>query len=271
MTSRCVAFVSACFLGACSTIPRTVEQGEIEINKVTGAIECELAAVAANHHFAKLDIPSWGSKSALDLTVVNSLGADGKVVLTIPSTSAATKLTPSLALSGKYSSIAHLDFATSIKEAVKHYGRVCVPGRDPSDTGLGLASWFEATLLALESGSSYHAGMSYTTEFQLTAAPSSRFGYKVLLVDTDVGVGTTHLKTHRLTVAISPPPPPYRTPRAIPVYVVDKKKPPLDKDLRPLQIPISPPVPRTIRRAPPLDEYNLNRMLQQKAPLQLEP
>jgi hypothetical protein len=266
-------------LAACSTVPFSVEEGQIQISKFTDAIECELAAVAMDPKFAAFDVPNWGVKSQLDFTVVNSIGADGAVVWTIPHSAALIRLTPSFTVAHRNTNIGHLEFATSISGAAAQYGKVCI-GPDPSGTGFGLASWFEATLLALKEGNSFHSGLSYTIEFQIVVAPAARFGYRVLLVDLNVGGGLSRTDTHRLTVALAPPPPPQKPPKPSPVYLVEApggaKLQPTERLAQPSERPrprartprVSPP---GVRFAPPTrDDPTLNRMLLQRAPVRIE-
>lgn len=273
MWARRALLLAGCsvVITGCSIIPRTSEEGQIEINKFTDAIQCELAAVARNDQYDALNIPAWGTKSSLDLTVVNTIAADGKVVWTIPYSPAALKLTPSLSGSYKHTSIAHFDFGISIAEALNNPKVArCEPGHDPSETGLGLAAWFEATLMSLRGGNVSHGGMSYTVEFQISSAPGSRFGYKITLIDADVGAGWTYTGTHRLTVAIAPPPGAYKPPKAIPVYIVpDPGAAPIIKFNK-----VRPGFKRHLFRgrptAPATDDSTLNRLLLQKAPVRIE-
>ena len=84
-----------------------------------------------------------------------------------------------------------------------------------SEAGFGLASWFKSTLVSVEKGR--HAGMSYTTEFQVVATPATRLGYSFVRLDIDVGASGSWDSTHRLTAAIAPP---AGDPVPIPVYQV---------------------------------------------------
>src|SRR5438874_1441914 len=150
-------FLAATFASGCATLPQTNYERKIEVRDIVATVECELAAVARDAGLTSFEVAAWGVKSSLDLTLVSTVGADGKVVWSIPFNVATLKLTPSLGWEHKNTSIAHLDFVTQIPEAMKHHRHTCVPGLDPSETGLGLASWFKTTLLAV--GAKDHAGL----------------------------------------------------------------------------------------------------------------
>src|SRR5713226_1639308 len=103
-----------CTFSACATFPHDTEQGIVEIRDVTAAVECELAAVAVDPAFSNRKLEKWKALVDLDLTLVQSAGADGKVTVTAPYGLAQVSVTPSLGVSGKDTSIAHVEFAPAI-------------------------------------------------------------------------------------------------------------------------------------------------------------
>jgi hypothetical protein len=247
--------IAAAAVSGCTSYPQSAEDGRVQVADITASIECELAAVARKHK-----LTNWGSKSSLDLTLVETVGVDGKVAWTIPV--GIWKATPSAGLSGKKTTIAHLDFATSIEDAmVKQPG--CVLNSDPSETNMGLAGWLEATLLALpDKGASGHGGMSYTREFQVTASLGSRFGYKLHAIDADFGPALGRVDTNRLTVAVAP-----ISSRPTRVVIVGDER---QKGM-PNFLPDGSPQPRPRSPRPRFqDDPTLNRLLLQRAPVRIE-
>lgn len=266
--------LSAILVSGCASFPRTVDEGIIEIRHVRRAIECELAIAALDPELKEYNVPAWGVKSGLDLTLVTKIDADGKVAWVLPGGPAVMTLTPSLGLSRRERRNAHLDFVTVISDAVKREPE-CAAGSYPSGSGLGLAAWFASTLRAVDEGKI--AGLTYTTEFEVTIAPGARFGYVLAPIDAGIGLAGSWAGTHALTVAIVPPPSPPTKPKPIPVYIVDKKKPQEDdmkkqqEGFRPESVPPAPraAVPRP-RARPDLYNPNLDRLLQMQRPIRIE-
>jgi hypothetical protein len=266
----------------CATLPDINEHRKIEVGDIIEMIECELAAAARDPELKSYAVPNWGVKSSLDLTLVSSLGADGKVAWSIPFNIATVKLTPNLSWEQKDTSTAHIDFVTQIPEAIRHNPHTCAPAADPSGTGLGLAAWFKTTLLAV--GIRNHAGLSYTVEFQVTLTGAGRFGYSIVRLDADVGTTGTTINTHRLTVAIAPPPPPASPAKPLEVVIVGDRtvgKPipessvPTERSEAPSAAPkrerrVRRPVPNA-SRAPLKDDTVLDNLLLRQAPVRIQP
>jgi hypothetical protein len=251
---RVAVLLCATGLTGCASVPRTADQGAVEIAKFRDAIDCELAAVATKPELIGYGFSSWGVKSDLTLTVVGKIGVDGKAIWVIPHMPAPTSVvTPTLGLGLTDKSIAAINFTSDVGAAVRAFGSQCL-GPDPSQTGLGLAEWIESTLVAVDR--SRHAGMSYTTEFEVVGSAGARFGYAIRRLTSDAGLTASRVGSHRLTVAVAPPPRPPAPPKAIPVYI----------EQRPEAI-APPPVPA--RRA--IDNPTLDRLLQRQAPVRLEP
>jgi hypothetical protein len=251
-------------LAGCTRIPRTAQEGTSEISKVRDAIECELAAVASDGRYAEYALSTWTAKTNLQLTLVSKLGADGKVVWVIPHGASPIPVTPTASLGGTDKSIAALDFSTKLADALRIYGTDCLPGPDPSGTGMGLAAWFESTLQALREGQ--HAGLSFTSEFELAGAAGARFGYTITRLSADAGVSGSRVATNRFTVAVAAPP---GKPKPIEVVIVgerDDKKVVEPQFLPGARIKGRPSVP-----AAPADNTTLNRLLDRQAPVRLEP
>lgn len=230
-------------LSACGSIPRTVEEGRVEIAEVKRAIECDLAAIAmaANSDFTK----TWGAKSSLDLTLTMAAGVDGKLNWVIPhAPTPMFNVDPTMGISGQNKSIAHLDFSTDITAAIANFEKNgCVIGPDPSGVGLGLASWLASTIHAV--GEKGHRGMSYTTEFVLEAKAGTRFGYKITRFGVDAGPSLSRAYANRVTVAVAPPP---KEPEPIEVVIVQDQ---------------------TKAKLKSLQNLNLDRLLQRQAPLNI--
>lgn len=274
------AFSTAVFLSSCTLLP--IEQnGAATIDFFKRSIECEIAAVASipkyDQHFG---LRSWNVKSALDLALVTNIGADGKAAVVIPS-AILPSASPSLSVASKKTQVGHLDFATSIPDAVRIYGSTCVfdPGNsDPSGTHLGLAAWIIATLDQIEPKN--HGGLTYTVEFDLTVSAESRFGFVFHLTNLDAGIGASREGTHRLTVSMSQPsgkPEPLAVRVVGPVKVVGGG--PKLESIQPESdtgVETKKPIKRGAsvvgrRQSPALDDPNLNRLLLQQAPVRIAP
>jgi hypothetical protein len=206
-------------VSACATIPQTEEQGVIDIKGITAAIECELAAVAIDHRFRHRQLPKWKSLTDVDLTLATSAGVNGTGWLSWPVGPAFWTVTPSLGASRKDTSTSHVQFITPIGHAQQAYGKTC-SGPDPSETRMGLAEWFRATLIAIDKRAI--TGLTFTKEFTISANAGARFGYTVTPVmnATDKGGALTYDKISRITIALAPPPPGPPPPQA--VYVVEE-------------------------------------------------
>lgn len=213
------------FASACAIFPRTVPEAVVTINDVKDSIDCEVASVLIDSSldFNKADFRKWNVVADLDLTLVRSLAADGKVSLGAPYTIAQVTATPSLGISRVDTSIAHVEFGSTAGEAAARLKSGCV-GPDPSQTQMGLAAWLAANLTSMRNGDV--SGITYTKQFQVVANVGARFGYNLVPVTNtvalDAGAGGAYDQTHRLTVAIAPPSPP---PKPIPVYKATPKTP----------------------------------------------
>ena len=186
--------VSGCAYLPTENLARTVEV--IEFVKV---VDCEVVGAVRNLKPSVFKLGTWDVKSSLELTLVSQLDADGKVGWTIP---VGNTLTPNVTFGHKNASIAHVDFITRIRDAMKDPTTNCDAVTDPSGTGLGLAAWMVATFDAV--GKDRHGGLTYTSEFELTAAAGGRFGFGFTNVGVDVGASATRIGTHRLVVTVSP-------------------------------------------------------------------
>jgi hypothetical protein len=273
--------LSGCWLTACALPPKSLNRDRVEIDSFASAIACEVAAVAQDPVLGhKYGLINWHVKSALDLTVVNTVGGDGRVVQTIATTSGLGTVTPSLGASYKQTSIAHVDFATDVREAVSKFDSSCAAGPDPSGTHMGLAAWFASTLQALTPRTL--GALSYTVEFDIAANAGVRFGYIIALTSIDAGLLGSTQGVHRMTVTIGPPdaaPPP---PPPVEVVIVGDRRP-VPKDANaPAGAPAAAPTAArpsvSIRRRsggsgrlPALDDPNLNRLLIQQSPVRLQP
>lgn len=196
-----VMLLSASAISGCTFLPNLNAARTIEVRQMVDVVSCEVGAAALALGNKEFHEGSWDVKSSLDLTLVQQLDADGKIVWAIPVSNA---LTPSASVSHKQTSIAHVDFITLVKDA-KLFAQTthCADFPDPSQTGLGLAEWIKTTFKAV--GKEDNAGLSYTREFELTAAAGPRFGFGfVTAVTGEVGLGATRIDTHRLTVTVSP-------------------------------------------------------------------
>jgi hypothetical protein len=215
-------FICACaaMVSGCSTFPHNVKEGIVEIEQVTAAIECELAAVALDpdQRVREKNIDKWNALTDLDLTLVRSLGADGTATVTGPAGLGIVSGTPKFGVVGTDTRTGHLQFSTSIKGAKTRYGATC-QGYDPSETRMGLANWFAAALKAVPSDDL--AGVTYTKQFEIVATAGARFGYTLIpvtnTVSADAGFAGAIDKTNRFSIALAPPDPPKKP---IPVYWV---------------------------------------------------
>jgi len=204
------------------------------------------------------------------MTLVASIGADGSVTY-ILRTVDPLRLIPSAALSGRETNIAHVEFATTIagaltNDAVK--SRPCLPGPDPSGTGMGLASWFESTLHGVPPGQ--FAGGTFTTEFEVAGSAGARFGWTFTRVLGDAGGLGKASHTHRLSVAFNTPP---TDPPAVHVIIDADNSARARGGARSLDdAPGAGPGPR-IRAVPPppINDPRLNRQLDNVRPLTIEP
>jgi hypothetical protein len=214
--------ICAGLLSGCSAFPGSVQEGVVEISDVTAAIQCELAAVAVNSdpEVRAKGVEQWSSLTDLDLTLARSLGADGNATVTGPIGLGTVSGTPKLGLTGIDTRTGHLQFSTNISDAKLKYGPTC-SGNDPSETRMGLANWFAATLKAVKKGEL--AGVTYTKQFEIVATAGARFGYTLIpvtnTVSVDAGFSGIYDRTSRFTVALAPPTvdPPKKP---IPVYIV---------------------------------------------------
>jgi hypothetical protein len=175
----CLLAVS--FVSGCTTFPASVEEGVVDIKQVTDSVECELAAVVADPHFKSWKLSRWSALTDLDLTLVRSLGADGKGTVTAPSGLATVSVSPSLGIAGTDTSIAHVQFAPDMAQAAKRFGNSCM-GADPSETRMGLAIWFASALDAVQPAEL--AGVTYTKQFEIVANAGARFGYSLVPAPT---------------------------------------------------------------------------------------
>jgi hypothetical protein len=258
----------------CTLLPRTQEQGAVTISSFQRTIECEIAAVANDPAYSAYNLKSWNVKTALDMTIVDIVGADAGGTLTIPSGSGIPTVSPALSISNKHTSGAHVDFAISIPKAIERYGDDCKFGSDPSGTHIGLAAWIASTVDVIEPQN--HGGLTYTTEFDVTASAGSKFGYVMTLANVNAGVGGSREGTHRLVVAMSQPipqagPQPVRV--VGPVTIVSDGAQPAragpdsnGQKARPVA-----KINRGQLISPALEDPNLNRLQQLQAPVRLAP
>lgn len=280
-----IAGAILCLCG-CTLLPLDEPNGAANIKSFKDSIACEIAAVATDRHYAHFHLSKWLVKTSLDLTLIDTVGGDGKA--TVPITNPTlTTISPSAGVTGKFTHTGHLDFAISIPEAIDAFGSEC-RGPDPSQTHLGLAAWIAATLDQIEPQN--HGGLSYTVDVDVTASAGSRFGFVFSIVNmVDAGFGYSREGVHHLVVTMSEPtpqPPPLAVRVVGAVKVVEAKPavPPVQTpqgEERMEPAPGGPPpaiVQQRIRRRPQLparnpalEDPNLNRMLQQQAPVRLAP
>jgi hypothetical protein len=272
-------------LSGCTLLPIDEQHGGATIDFFKNSIECEIAAVATNPAYARFQLSKWNEKTSLDLTLVDTIGGDGRAIVPIPNPTLPT-IFPAASLSGKFTHSGHIDFAISIPAAIEKYGKVC-QGPDPSQSHLGLSAWIAATLDQIQPQD--HGGLSYTVDVDVTASVGSRFGFVFSIVNTvDAGFAYSREGQHHLVVTMSeptptPPPGPLAVRVVGPVRVVESK-PAADQELRlaPQASPARPgpssspgarvrAAPQFRARNPALDDPNLNRLLQQQAPVRLAP
>jgi hypothetical protein len=271
------ALFTGVFFSGCAVVPRTEPEAAVHISKLQAAIKCELAALASQPQYAPFRLQGWNVKSVLDLTVINTVSADGKLVQTIPYSHGppGPTVAPALGVTSKGTNIAHVEFASSIPDAVRSSGSECDALPNPSGTGMGLAAWAAATLDSISPEN--HGGLSYTIEFDVVANESARFGYVLTLVSADAGPSASQEGTNRLTVSMSEPtpePPPVRV-RVInwPQQKVETERP-QPKAARPSQPSTGKRPPSATRRpsrSPALNDQNLNRLQMLQAPVRLAP
>jgi hypothetical protein len=206
-------------LSACATVPQTAEQGVTDIKGITSAIECELAAVAMDSRFRDRQLSKWKSLTDVDLTLGTSIGANATGWISWPLGPALVTVNPGLGANRKDTSTSHVQFVIPIGYAADTFGKTC-SGPDPSETKMGLAEWFRATLIAIDKRAI--TGLTFTKEFVISANASTRFGYIVTptVEATDKGGALSYDRTSRITIALAPPPPGAPPPMA--VYVVDE-------------------------------------------------
>jgi hypothetical protein len=259
-----LAVLASCLAG-CASIPQSAEEGVVEIKNVTAAIECELAAVAADPRFKDRQLQKWKSLSDLDLTFQTGFGVDGQAGASWPYTNALLTVSPSLGGNRKDTSISHVQFATPIAKALETYGASC-SGPDPSDTRMGLAEWFRSALLAIDKGSI--TGLTFTKEFEIAAKARARFGYTIIPVTNaiDAGGGASHDRIHRVSIALAPghgPAPP------IAVYVVGEAEAAPHKDH--VAEKRAGAEKGTTARDHAVHDQTLQSLLQRRAPIKLLP
>lgn len=274
-------------LCGCALLPLDEHHGAATIETFKQSIQCEIAAVATEPRYAQFQLSKWLVKTSLDMTLIDTVAGDAKATVPIPNPTL-PNIFPSGSLSGKFSHTGHVDFAVSIPEAIATYGEKC-QGPDPSQTHLGLAAWIAATLDEIRPEN--HGGLSYTVDVDVVASVGSRFGFVFSIVNTvDSGAGYTREGVHHLVVTMSEPTPP-SGPLAVrvvgPVRVVDNR-PARQPERQPNassgqqgEVTAEPPpaaskprvrrAPQFPSRNPALEDPNLNRMLQQQAPVRLAP
>jgi hypothetical protein len=269
-------------------LPIDEPNGGATIDFFKNSIECEIAAVAIRPDYDRFLLSTWLEKTSLDLTLIDTIAGDGKATVPIINPTLPT-IFPTASLSGKFTHTGHVDFAISIPAAIKKYGATC-QGSDPSQTHLGLAAWIAATLDQIQPEN--HGGLSYTADVDVTASAGSRFGFVFSIVNTvDSGFSYTREGEHHLVVTMTEPtPPPPSGPLAVrvvgPVQVAETKPaaelppnqtPQVTHGPRPASGLASRPGarvrerPQIPARNPALDDPNLNRLLQQQAPVRLAP
>lgn len=270
-----ICAMGAFLLSSCMRPPRSLNRDAVEINSFIGAIACEVASVARDPDLGRrYGLPDWHVKSRLDLTVISTVGADGKVVQTIATSAGVPTITPSLGATSKQTSIAHVEFATDVHQAIAEFDAHCEAGPDPSGTRMGLAAWFASTLQALSPRTI--GALAYTIEFDIIANAGLRFGYIITLTRVDAGPAASIEGTHRLTVTIGPPdavPPPAKP---VEVIIVGDRRSPNSAELNaPAGKPSLTlrgrfrPKPSISGRLPALNDPDLNRLLIQQSPVRL--
>lgn len=237
-------------LAACSYLPQVNTELRVEVRDIKEVVECEIASAVRALGPSLFEVGAWHVKSTLDVTLVQTIGADGGVAyLLLP-----IGTTPTSSLSGgvKRTSTAHVEFITPIEDAIKRHKQTCEAQPDPSDpsgTGLGLAAWIQSTFLAI--GKKDHAGLTYAKIFELSAGGGPRYGFNFVgPLAAEVGVAGHLIKTNQLVVSLSP----HAETPPIPVVLVGD-----EVDKRPSK--------RQQNIANPIG----NQMLRQQAPVRLLP
>ncbi|MGJ4952821.1 hypothetical protein [Bradyrhizobium sp. HKCCYLS20291] len=266
-----------CALGAamslcgCTLLPLDEHRGAATIQSFKSAIQCEVAAVASEERYKHFHLSKWLVKASLDMTLINTVSGDTSGIATVVSASLAT-INPSTSLSGKFTHSGHLDFAIAVPEALELYGETC-RGPDPSQTRLGLAGWIAATLDEIKP--EHHGGLSYTVDVDVVASAGTRFGFIFSILNT-INSGGLYSRegVHHLVVTMAEPlPPPIPIPLPVhvvgPVTVETEKEADAKKAARPAPAEGKPGAAHA--RHPALQDRNLDRMLQQQAPVRLAP
>lgn len=235
--------------------PHSVDENVTEIKAVRNMVECEIAALVNDERLKQYGLINWEMKTTATLNVVRKIGADGKVDWVIPHLPAPTfVVTPSVEAGRNDTRVSELEFASDIPKAATRLKDICVNGIDPSGTGLGLATYVEATLLAVELYN--HGGVTFTSEFEIVTKASARFGYTIVNATTNVGPSFERSYTNKVVVTIGPPSP---KPRPQQVFVTNF---PPRGNLEGLGPP--PPSPglqqQRPRQNPALDSPRLNRL-----------
>src|SRR4051794_27689031 len=115
-------------LSGCTLLPIDEQHGAATISFFKKSIECEIAAVAVDPRYSHFNLSKWVVKTGLDLTLIDTIGGDGKATVPTLNPTLPTVF-PSALLSGKFTHGGHIDFATSIPDAITHNSG-CV-GPDP--------------------------------------------------------------------------------------------------------------------------------------------
>lgn len=207
-----ISCAAAAFVAGCSAFPATVAEGVVDIDQVTSAVECELAAAALDPKAISGGIGRWGALTDLDLTQVRGLGVDGSASVSAPAGLGVVSFTPKLGVTGTYTQSGHLQFASNLMTAKARYGTKC-SGSDPSETRMGLANWVRSAFAAVDRKAL--TGVTFTRQFEIVATAGARFGYTLVPVvnpvSADAGPNGSLDRTNRFTVALAPPPPPKET------------------------------------------------------------
>ncbi|OAF19641.1 hypothetical protein [Bradyrhizobium neotropicale] len=217
-----VAFL---LLSGCTLLPLDQRAGGATIEFFKDSIECEIAAIAADPKYREFKLASWVVKTGLDMTLVDTVNADGKGTVPLTNPTLPT-IFPGASINGKFTHNGHVDFATSIPKAIVKWSKLC-QGPDPSESHLGLAGWIAATLDKIEPQN--HGGLSYTVDVDVTASAGARFGFVFSIINTaDSGFNYSREGVHHLVVTMSEPTPP--PPSVIDVRVVGPVKISEEKD-----------------------------------------
>lgn len=205
MTRNFLLTVFAVALSNCALLPIDEHTGGVTIDAFKNSIECEIAAVAIDPRYSSFLLRTWHVKASVDMTIVNTVSADGKATVLIPTSITLPTVSPSGSLTGKFTNVGHLDFAVSVPDAITKYGETCV-GPDPSQTKMGLAGWITATLDQISPEN--HGGLSYSVDVDVTASAGSRFGFVFSGMSTlDAGPSFTREGVHHLVVTMTIPTP----------------------------------------------------------------